>query len=202
MEILCCQNLQINELQSELAFLRQSLYFSGHGVTIATHRTANLEAGGCDNLQFRTIPIKAAWEKHHLTQMFVFQNEKRLFIQFLHPPPFFFQLDDYVKLVWIKDRNVTLLPLGTSEPQSAANPPRLVYKSKAAARIRQISKPLHCSNHTTGTSGNSRILQIFQKNHNWNRSLISNIFPVFISTSVICSQGCTGNRRRTNPKLT
>lgn len=72
MEILCCQNLQINELQSELALRRRSLYFSGHGVTIATQGTANLEAAGCDNLQFRTILIKAAWEKHHLTQMFVF----------------------------------------------------------------------------------------------------------------------------------
>lgn len=73
MEIFCCQNLQINESQSELAFLCRSLYFSGRGVTIATRRTGNLEAGGCDNLQFRTILlIKMAWEKHHLTQMFVF----------------------------------------------------------------------------------------------------------------------------------
>jgi len=65
-EIFCCQNLQISESQSELAFLRRSLYFSGHGVTIATQRTGNLEAGGCDNLQFRTILlIKAALENHH-----------------------------------------------------------------------------------------------------------------------------------------
>lgn len=68
-----CQNLQINELQSELAFLFRSLYFSGHDVTIATKTTDNLEAGGCDNLQFGTIlTIKVASEKHHLTQMFVF----------------------------------------------------------------------------------------------------------------------------------
>lgn len=73
MEKFFCQNLQINELQSELAFLFWSLYFSGHGVTIATKKTGNLGAGGCDNLQFRTmLIIKVAWEKHHLTPMFVF----------------------------------------------------------------------------------------------------------------------------------